>query len=99
MGMFGQMGDMYKLQKEAKRIKKELAQIHVSAEASGVKIVVNGEQQLLSIEFIDESIVQDTKKLEKAIVEAMNRAMKKAQEVAAEKMKPLMGGLGMGGQQ
>jgi len=99
MGMLGQMGDMYKLQKEAKRIKKELAQTHVSAEASGVKVIVNGEQQLLSIEFIDESLMQDTKKLEKAIVEAMNRAMKKAQEVAAERMKPLMGSMGMGGGQ
>ena len=97
--MFGQMGDMYKLQKEAKRIKKELAQTHVSAEANGVKVIVNGEQQLLSIEFIDESIVHDTKKLEKAIVEAMNRATKKAQEIAAERMKPLMGSMGMGGGQ
>jgi DNA-binding protein YbaB len=32
MGMFSQMGDMYKLQKEAKRLKKELAQTHISAE-------------------------------------------------------------------
>lgn len=99
MGMLGQMGDMYKLQKEAKKIKKELATIHVSAEASGIKVVVNGEQQLLSVEIIDQTVLQDAKKLEKAFVEATNRAMKKAQEVAAEKMKAIMGGFpGLGGQ-
>ena len=100
MGLMGQMGDMYKLQKEAKKIKKELAKTHVSAEADGVKVVVNGEQQVLSVEIIDESILGDAKKMEKAFVEATNRAMKKAQEVAAEKMKAIMGGFpGLGGGQ
>jgi len=101
MGMFGQMGDMYKLQKEAKRIKKELSQIHISAEVDGVKIIVNGEQEIISVDFLDEGVLQDSKKLSKAIVEAFNKAVKKSQMVAAEKMKAVMGGfpgLGGGGQ-
>ena len=97
--MLGQMGDMYKLQKEAKKIKKELGKIHVFAESSGVKVTVNCEQELLSVEFIDESALENPKKLEKAILDATNRAMKKSQQVAAEKMKAVMGGMpGMGGQ-
>ena len=98
MGLFSQMGDMYKLQKEAKRIKKELAKTHVFAEDNGVKVTVNGEQQLVGIEFTDEAILQNPKKLEKTLLEVTNRAMKKAQAFAAEKMKSVMGGFpGMGG--
>lgn len=92
MGMFGQMGDMYKLQKEAKKIKKELAKTHVSAESNGIKVTVNGEQEILGIEFVDTAILADPKKLEKSMIDAINRAIKKAQEVAAEKMKAVMGG-------
>lgn len=99
MGLLGQMGDMYKLQKEAKKIKKELAKIHVFAESDGVKVTVSCEQELLGVEILDEGILGNVKKLEKAILDASNRAMKKSQQVAAEKMKSVMGGMpGMGGQ-
>ncbi|NJP03933.1 YbaB/EbfC family nucleoid-associated protein [Candidatus Gracilibacteria bacterium] len=97
MGLLGQAADMYKLQKEAKRIKKELGKIHVFAEAHGVKVTVNGEQEVISVE-IDDSVITDPRKIEGAILEATNRAMKKAQQVAAEKMKAVMGGFpGLGG--
>ncbi len=100
MGMLGQMGDMYKLQKEAKKIKKELGRIHVFAESDGVKITVNCEQEILSVEITDEAILQNAPKLEKAFLDATNRSMKKAQQVAAEKMKAIMGGIpGLGGGQ
>ncbi len=92
MGLFGQMGDMYKLQKEAKKIKKELSQIHIFAERDGVKITVSAEQKVISVEITDESILLNKSKLEKATVEAMNAAMEKAQKIAAEKMKTVMGG-------
>lgn len=93
MGLMNQMGDMYKLQKEAKRIKKELANTHIFAEVDGVKVTVSGEQEIIEVEFLDESIVGDAKRLAKAIKEASNKAFKKAQQVAAEKMKAVMGGM------
>lgn len=92
----GQMGDMYKLQKEAKKIKKELAKMHIFSEVDGVKVTVSGEQEVVSIEIVDEAILSDKKKLEKALIEATNKAFKKAQAVAAEQMKDIMGGLGLG---
>lgn len=96
MGLLGQAADMYKLQREAKKIKKELGKIHVFAESHGVKVTVNGEQEVVSVE-IDDSMVTDPRKIETAILEATNRAMKKAQQIAAEKMKSVMGGFpGMG---
>ena len=92
MGLLGQMGDMYKLQKEAKRIKKELGKIHVSAESNGIKVTVTGEQEVVAVEFVDNAVLGDAKALEKGLVDATNRAIKKGQEVAAEKMKAVMGG-------
>ncbi len=95
--MFKQMKDMYKMQKEAKAIKKELAQIHVEAEVDGVVVLVSAEQELMSVEIPDELASVDNKnKLQKAIVAATKKATKKAQEIAAEKMKGIMGQMGMG---
>ncbi len=90
MGLMGQMGDMYKLQKEAKKIKKELANTHIFAEVDGVKVTVSGEQEVVKVEFLDEA-PDDKVRLGKAFQEASNKAFKKAQQVAAEKMKAIMG--------
>jgi DNA-binding protein YbaB len=96
--MFKQMKDMYKLQKDAKAIKKELASIHIEAEVDGVVVVVSAEQETISIDIPDEMMqVENKKKLAKAIIEATKKATKKAQEIAAEKMKGIMGAMGMGG--
>ena len=98
MGMFGQMGDMYRLQREVKKIKKELAGIHVFAESEGVKVTVNGEQEIVKVEILEESALSDRSKIERSILDATNRAMKKAQKIAAERMKAVMGDMpGMGG--
>lgn len=93
MGLMNQMGDMYKLQKEAKRIKKELANTHIYSEADGVKVTVSGEQEIIEIEFLNDDVIGDKVRLAKAIKEASNKAFKKAQQVAAEKMKGVMGGM------
>ncbi|HEY5714020.1 MAG TPA: YbaB/EbfC family nucleoid-associated protein [Candidatus Gracilibacteria bacterium] len=96
MGMLGQMGDMYKLQKQAKAIQKELAKIHIFSEVDGVRVTVNGQQEVIpgGVEILDETILQNPVKLGKALAEAFNKALKKSQQVAAEKMKAVMGDLG-----
>ncbi len=97
MGLLGQMGDMYKLQKEAKKIKKELAKTHIFSEVNEVKVTVTAEQKIISVEILNDDILSNKKKLEKSILEATNKAMTKAQQIAAEKMKSVMGGFpGMG---
>lgn len=84
---------MFKLQKQAKKIKKELKKIHVEAEAEGVEVVVNAEQEIVSI-VIGEEVPRE--KIPVLLTDALNRAMKKAQIVAAEKMQAVMGQMGMG---
>lgn len=93
--MFQKMKDMYKMQKQAKAIKSELKQIHVEAEENGVVVVVSAEQELISVDIPAEMLNADNKKkIEKSILLATQKAMKKAQQIAAEKMKSVMGDLG-----
>ena len=88
-----QARDMFKLQKQAKKIKKELKNIHVEAEAEGVMVVVNAEQEIVSIE-IAEDVSRE--RIPALLKDALNRAMKKAQVVASEKMQGVMGQMGLG---
>ena len=88
-----QAKDMYKLQKQAKQIKKELKNIQIEAENGGVTVTVDGEQKFIEVK-IDESILGDAKRISKGFVEASNKAIKKSQTIGAEKMKDVMGGMG-----
>ncbi len=92
MGMMSQARDMFRLQRDAKRVKKKLAQIHVEAEAKGVKVVVSAEQEIIEITIAPEVTHAEIPALMK---DAMNRAMKKAQVIAAEEMQAIMGDMGL----
>ena len=89
---FSQARDMFKLQRDAKRVKKELKNIHVEAEASGVKVVVSAEMEVVAIE-IGQDVPQE--KVPALLIDALNRAFKKAQVISAERMQGLMGEMGM----
>lgn len=98
--MFNQMKDLYKMQKQAKEMKKMLKTIEVEAEENGIVVVVNAAQDLISIDIPEDMLSSDNKNtIEKGIQAAFARAIKKSQEVAAEKMKPLMGDMGLPGAQ
>ena len=92
MPSLGQMKDLYKIQRETKRIKKELKNVHVEAEASGVKVTVNCEQEVIAI-VIGPDVPMN--KLPALLMDALNRALKKAQIVAAERMQGIMQQMGL----
>lgn len=92
MPSFSQMKDLYKMQRDAKRIKSELKNIHVEAEAEGVKVVVSAEQEIISIT-IEESVPRE--RIGSLTIDALNRALKKAQLVAAERMQGIMKQMGL----
>ena len=100
MGFLNQAKDLYKMQRQAKDIKSQLKNIHVEAEVDGVIITVDGEQHFVDVK-IPESRMDNAEKLGKIILEAANKGVKKAQQIAAEKMKAAMPNLGslFGGQQ
>jgi len=96
--MFQQMKDVYKLQKQAKEMKKMMKEIEIEAEEDGVLVVVNAAQDVVDIQIEDHLLAPEHKnRIKKNTMEALKRAKKKAEEIAAEKMKPLMGQMGMGG--
>jgi len=94
------MFDKAKLALEAKRLQQTLAKqiIEVEAGDGAVKITVNGEQKVQSVELDADKIdTEDLRQLEKWLESAINQASKRSQEVAAEITKPFMDKLGMGG--
>ena len=91
------MLDQAKMVMKLKKAQKELARelIEVSAGDGAVIAQVNGELKLKKITIDPDSVdLEDIAELERWVELAVRDAMAKAQEIAAEKMKPLMGGLG-----
>ncbi len=87
--------ELMRLQQEMSKVKKELANTHIEAEVDGLVITIDGEMKVVSVVFEDKSIIGDEKKLEKAIMEATNKGMKKAQEVASTKMQSVAKDMGI----
>lgn len=89
--------DQIKLLNDLRKAQKDLAKQLVEVEAGDGAVVVqiNGELKVKSIK-IDPAMVdlEDITELEHWLEIAIRDGMQKAQEIAAEKMKPLMGGLG-----
>lgn len=92
--MFDKIKDVYQLQKQAKIIKKELKNTHIEAEVDEVVVIIDGEQEVISVKW-PENYTGSMTKLQDNLVKAFNKAVKKSQQIAAEKMKPLMSGLNL----
>ncbi|MEK7665571.1 MAG: YbaB/EbfC family nucleoid-associated protein [Patescibacteria group bacterium] len=91
--MFNKIKQIKDLRSQAKTIQSALAEIQLEGSASWGKVVVkmNGNQEVLDVRIDDELLSQKTK-LQEAIREATNEAVKKVQKEMAGKMKE-MGGL------
>ena len=92
---FKQAQELMKLQQQAQKIQEELSNTHIEAEVDGLVVTVDGQLKVVKVELEDTSIMSDKEKLEKAIMEATNKGMKKAQEVAAERMRGVMSSMGI----
>ncbi len=92
---FKQAQEMMKLQQQAQKIQEELSNTHIEAEVDGVVVTIDGQLKVVSTVIEDKSILADQAKLEKAITEAVNKGMKKAQEIAADRMKGVMSQMGL----
>jgi len=81
-----QLGELKKMRDQAMALQKQLAAEIITIEESGVKIVVSADQKVQSLEVDGMQ--------EERVKNVINKAMKKAQEVAAKKMQEMTGGLG-----
>ena len=89
--------DQAKMLMKVRKLQKELQKMIIEAEAGDGAVVVEitGEQKIKKIhidpEFVD---LDDIGQLEKWVEEAVKEAIAKSQKIAAEKMQPMLGGLG-----
>ena len=86
---------MLKLQQEAMKIKKELENTYIEAEVKGFVITINWEMKAEKADFETDELIpwltaEQKEALQNAIVEAVNKWIKKSQEYAAEKMQGIM---------
>ena len=93
--MFNKLKQIKDLRSKAKQMQSTLAEESVEASAAWgkVKLTMNGNQEITSIDIDPELLSPDKKaELEKAVQEAVADAIKKVQRVMAKKMQD-MGGL------
>ena len=99
-GLGGIMKQAQKLQAQIGRIQEEMADKTTEASSGGgmVTVRINGKQEILSIT-IDPEVVNpdDIEMLQDLIVAAINEAIRKSQEMVAEEIKKLTGGLSIPG--
>lgn len=89
--------DQMKMLNDLRKAQKDLAKqlIEVEAGDGAVVVQINGELKIKSVKINPAMVdLDDIEELEHWIEIAVRDGLAKAQEIAAEKMKPLMGGLG-----
>lgn len=89
---FKALGDLNQLRKQAKQMQDELAAEEIRIEEGDILVVISGDQKIkqLSVQGISSP----------EVIDILNRAIKKSQELAAKKLQSMTGGLGgmLGGQ-
>lgn len=88
--VFGNLGKMGEMLKQAKALKDEMGRARHELDEGGVRVVVNGEMEILELK-----IQPGTG--ENKIKEVINRAIKTAKESAAKSLQKLTGGLSLPG--
>ncbi len=80
-----QLGQLKKMRDQAMKIQKQLAAEEIVVEEGGVKVVITGDQKMqqLTIDGMENA----------RVLEVINKAVKKSQEVAARKLAEMSGGL------
>jgi len=94
--MFEKSKALFELKKIQSALAKEV--IEVEAGNGAVKVKINGEQKIQKIS-LDEAMIRDAEmaKVEKWIESAITQAITRSQQLAAEKMRSVAGGLGIPG--
>ena len=90
------MQQAQKLQERLAKAQEELAEVTVEASSGGgaVKVTANGQQKILSVKISPEAVSsEDVELLEDLVMTAVNEALTKSQEAAAQHLGGLTGGL------
>lgn len=80
-----QLANLKKMRDQAMAIQKQLAVEEIVIDEDGIRIVITGDQKLKALEIDGMSNAR--------VLELINKAIKKSQEVAARKLSEMSGGL------
>lgn len=86
------MFDKLKMIKQARDMQKKMAEITSDIDYNGIKITINGKQEILNLE-IPENLFKDQIKLTQLLKEAFNKAITDSQREMAMKMQGDMGSM------
>jgi len=83
--VFDKLKQFKQMRDQALAIQRELSQEKVEVEEDGVKVVITGDQKIETLEVDGEQ--------DRRILNVINIAIKKSQEIAAKKLAQMSGGL------
>jgi DNA-binding YbaB/EbfC family protein len=91
--MFDKIKGLMEMRKKLEEIKKELDKTNFDIESPGgmVKITMNGSQEVQEVSLGAGPLDGQKDKLQRDIKDTLNRAIKRSQEIAAQKMKEATG--------
>ncbi len=91
--MFDQMGQMKQLYDKYKKLQEALKNLILRAREEGILIDMSGEMDITDVKVEDDTLlsVENKEKLENAFIAAYRKAKQKAQQVAMEKTKEILG--------
>lgn len=96
--MAGMMKKVKKMQEDMQRMQEELKNktTEVSAGGGAIRLVMNGEKQIQELK-IDPSVLEtgDAEMLEDLVTAAVNEAVRKIEDAAAQEVNKLTGGMGL----
>lgn len=94
------MRQMQQLQSKMEKLQEELGEMTMDGTAGGgaVKVVVDGHQNVRSVEIAAEVVdPAEVEMLQEMVLGAVTDAMEKSKKIAADKMAPLTGGMNIPG--
>jgi DNA-binding YbaB/EbfC family protein len=103
--MFGNMGNMAGMMKKVQKLQADMGKlqeelkartIEVSTGGGAVKVVVTGEKKIQSVKIAPSAVdPEDVEMLEDLVAAAVNEAMNKVDDMMAQEMGKLTGGLNL----
>ncbi len=90
------MKQVQKMQQQMVKLQEELGSRTVESTAGGgaIKVTANGKNEIVSVEIMPEAVdPEDVEMLQDLIQAAVNEALKKAQDMVAQEMSRLTGGM------
>jgi DNA-binding YbaB/EbfC family protein len=99
-GLGGMLKQAQRIQAQLAKVQEEMAAKTIEATSGGgmVSVVVNGKQEVVSVK-IEREVANpdDIEMLQDLVLAAVNEGIRKSQEMVAEEMKKLTGGLSIPG--